>query len=429
MGSINVRNLGKAYKQYPTRWSRLQEWMLPFRGEQHRLRWVLKDINFTVEPGEAIGIIGVNGAGKSTLLKLITGTSQPTTGAVHSTGRVAALLELGLGFLPDFTGRQNVVMAGQLMGLSEKEIGALIPEIIDFAEIDEYIDSPVRVYSSGMQMRLAFSVATCIRPAILIVDEALAVGDIFFQQKCFERINAFVKAGTTLLFVSHSAGTVLNVCDRCLFIKQGALAFDGAPKEAIDLFQAELLGRPAPAPHIDHARTDNDRGRFEHEALRNSPALQGRNGSIATSRGECIGVRFLRADGGEQMSITADEHVTLKLDFRILDKLEDPHVGFKIRDRFGIVLFETNSYCMRMSLGAVEAGSILSVEFAFQLRLFPSEYTITVGLGNHGYGEGSFREVICYLHEVSTFVVLPNPDAIIWAGSANLQPELSFETY
>ncbi len=429
MGSITVRHLGKAYKQYPTRWSRLQEWMFPFLGERHSNRWVLKDINFSISSGEAVGIIGVNGAGKSTLLKLITGTSQPTLGGAHTTGRIAALLELGLGFLPDFTGRQNVEMAGQLMGLSDEEISALMPDIIAFAEIDEYIDAPLRVYSSGMQMRLAFSVATCIRPDILIVDEALAVGDIFFQQKCFQRISAFVEAGSTLLFVSHSSGTVLNVCNRCLYIRQGELAFDGEPKEAIDLFQAELLGRSRHASISTSVHPEGDKKWHEHEAFRHAPALVGRNGSIATTRAECVGVRFVRLDGEERQSITADEHVTLKLDFRILDTLDDPHVGFKIRDRFGVVLFETNSYCMDRTLGVAEAGSYLSVQFSFFLTLFPAEYTITVGLGNHGHGEGLFREVICYLHEVNTFVVVPNPESIIWAGMTNLRPQLSFETY
>ena len=153
MGSIRVDDLGKAYKQYPGRWSRLAEWVMPWAGPRHALHWVLRDISFHVEPGEAVGIIGINGAGKSTLLKMITGTTQPTTGSVQITGRVAALLELGMGFHPDFTGRQNVFMAGQLLGLSVEEIAALMPEIEAFAEIGEYIDQPVRVYSSGMQMR------------------------------------------------------------------------------------------------------------------------------------------------------------------------------------------------------------------------------------------------------------------------------------
>jgi lipopolysaccharide transport system ATP-binding protein len=191
MGTITVTNLGKAYKQYPSRWSRLAEWLLPGDKPRHNLHWVLQDINFTVNPGEAVGIVGINGAGKSTLLKMITGTTQPTTGSVQLTGRVAALLELGMGFHPDFTGRQNAFMAGQLLGFSVEEIARLMPNIEAFAEIGDYIDQPVRVYSSGMQMRLAFSVATATRPDILIVDEALSVGDAYFVHKSFGRIKQF----------------------------------------------------------------------------------------------------------------------------------------------------------------------------------------------------------------------------------------------
>lgn len=422
MGSIHVQQLGKAYKQYPTRWSRLAEWVLPFLGTRHRLKWVLAGIDFQINRGEAVGIIGVNGAGKSTLLKLITGTTQASTGAVHTSGRIAALLELGMGFHPDFTGRENVIMAGQLTGLSVAEIEALMPEIEAFAGIGDYIDQQVRVYSSGMQMRLAFSVATCVRPDILIVDEALAVGDVFFQQKCFERINSFTQAGTTLLFVSHSTGTVLNICTRCIFIRQGGLAFDGDPKDAIDLYQAELLS------HLDHSpgQMRIASGPPERLDYQHAPALGGATGSITTDAADCIAVRFVHPNGSTQHSVIADHAVRLQVDYRARRRLDDPHVGFKIRNRFGVVLFETNSYCMREQLGAVEAGGALSVQFTFAMALAPGEYTITVGLGNGGYGEDSFREVLNYLHEVTTFVALPNQDAIVWSGQVNLAPKLTF---
>ena len=243
MGSIVVTNLGKAYKQYPTRWSRLREWLNPHSKPHHQLRWVLQNINFTVQPGEAVGIVGVNGAGKSTLLKMITGTTQPTTGSVHIEGRVAALLELGMGFHPDFSGRQNVYMAGQLQGYSTEQITALMPEIEAFADIGEYIDQPIRVYSSGMQMRLAFSVATMTRPEILIVDEALSVGDAAFQRKCFRRIESFRVDGTTLLFVSHSLETVKQLCNQAIFIYQGQIESCGTAKEVCDAYEQKLFGK------------------------------------------------------------------------------------------------------------------------------------------------------------------------------------------
>ena len=421
MGAIVVNNPGKPYKQYPTRWSRLAEWLLPWPGPRHSLKWVLSDIQFEIKPGEAVGLIGVNGAGKSTLLKLITGTAQPTTGTIWTQGRVAALLELGMGFHPDFTGRQNVLIAGQLLGLSVEEITALMPAILEFAEIGEYIDQQVRVYSSGMQMRLAFAVATCVRPDILIVDEALAVGDVFFQQKCFARIESFTKAGTTLLFVSHSAGTILNICDRCIFLKGGRVAFDGDPADALDLYQAELLGRLDQAP--DQIRIQGASAAplpVEHKAL------AGKTGSITTASADCVGVRLLDQHGNERTSLLADQHATLQIDYLLHEDVADPHVGFKIRNRFGAVLFETNSYCMKKPPGPVAAGTVLTASFALPLSLFPDEYTVTVGLGAGGHGEGAFEKVLNYLHEVHSFVVVPNPNSITWSGLVNLQPQLQF---
>jgi lipopolysaccharide transport system ATP-binding protein len=438
-GTIAVQGLGKAYKQYPTRWARLAEWLLPWRGPRHRPHWILQDIDFRIGAGEAVALIGINGAGKSTLLKLITGTTVASTGSVATAGRVAALLELGMGFHPDFTGRQNVFMAGQLMGLDADRIGALMPEIEAFAGIGDYLDQPVRVYSSGMQMRLAFSVATCERPDILIVDEALAVGDVFFQQKCFDRIRSFTASGTTLLFVSHSMGTVMGICDRALYIRQGRLAFDGAPRTAADRYQAELLGHspdagadagaaanaaadtaahaaaPAPAPASTARR---------QQALA-APALTGSEGSIAGADTACIGAAFVDADGAPLTSIVSDQQVTLRIDYRTERDLDDPHIGFKIRNRHGVVLFETNSYCMDQCLGPVDAGQVLSASFSFAMVLAPDEYTLTVGFSNGGYDAGSFREVLNYLHEVSAFVVLPNPAAIRWAGMSNLAPRFA----
>jgi lipopolysaccharide transport system ATP-binding protein len=433
MGSIRVLQLGKAYKQYQKRWLRLVEWLVPFGGARHELKWVLKGIDFEIAAGEAVGLIGVNGAGKSTLLKLITGTSSPTTGQVATSGRVAALLELGMGFHPDFSGRQNVVIAGQLQGLSVEEIAALMPQIEAFAEIGAYIDQPVRVYSSGMQMRLAFSVATCVRPDILIVDEALAVGDVFFQQKCFDRIAEFTRAGTTLLFVSHSAVTILNTCTRCLLLRRGELAFDGAPKEAFDLYQTEMLEGSigttstgtmpgaAPAPAMEYSDALD-----AVVDLDTSVTIGGGPGSVVTPLAQCLAVRFTSLEGVPIAVAVSDQLVRLNVVFRLLKACNDPHVGFKIRNRFGAVLFETNSYCMHRNLGAVAGNATLSVEFAFVLNLIPGEYTVTVGLASGGYGEGSFEEIWSHLHDVTAIAVVPNPDAITWAGQVNLAPKLRF---
>ncbi|KQQ33667.1 hypothetical protein ASF61_11455 [Duganella sp. Leaf126] len=469
--AITVSGVGKAFKRYPTRWARLAEWLLPWRGARHQQHWVLQDIDFRIAAGEAVALIGVNGAGKSTLLKLITGTTLPTVGSVTAHGRVAALLELGLGFHPDFTGRQNVLMAGQLMGLEAGRLAALLPAIVAFAGIGDYLDQPVRLYSSGMQMRLAFSVATCERPDILIVDEALAVGDVFFQQQCFDRIRRYTAAGTTLLFVSHSMGTVMDICDRALYIRQGRLAFDGAPRTAVDRYQAELLGhapadtRLAPATHTTPDRSAADfpadaavgaapagtalagdavAGDMSASAAvtGNAPAaaadplhqladaagLTGSAGSIASADVACLRAAFVDAAGTPLATIVADQQVTLRIDYRVQRAFDDPHIGFKIRNRHGVVLFETNSYCMHQCPGPVAAGQVLSARFSFALTLAPDDYTLTVGFSNGGYDQGSFREVLNYLHEVSAFTILPDTAGIRWAGMTNLAPRFACVT-
>ena len=238
--SIVINNIGKCYKTYESRNDRLKEWLLPFAGIHHKEKWVLQHINLALEQGEAVGIIGMNGAGKSTLLKIITGTTMPTTGNVEFNGSVSALLELGLGFHPDFTGRQNVYMSGQLLGYSIAEIDDCMQQVEDFAEIGEAIDAPVRTYSSGMQVRLAFSVATMKRPDILIVDEALSVGDAYFQHKSFARIKEFRKNGTTLLLVSHDKGAIQAVCDRAVLLEKGKIIKTGIPEDIMDFYNAMI---------------------------------------------------------------------------------------------------------------------------------------------------------------------------------------------
>ncbi|HEY8023243.1 MAG TPA: ABC transporter ATP-binding protein [Burkholderiaceae bacterium] len=428
MGSIQVNNLGKAYKRYSGQWARLAEWLSPFNRKRHTLKWVLQDISFEVKPGEAIGIIGVNGAGKSTLLKLITGTAHPTTGNVATTGRVAALLELGMGFHPDFTGRQNVLMSGQLMGMSVPEISALMPEIEAFAEIGEYIDEPVRVYSSGMQVRLAFSIATAVRPGILIVDEALAVGDVFFQQKCFERIRAFCDAGTTLLFVSHAMGTVYSLCDRAILLNEGRIALDGSPREVIDLYNAHVLQRQeggdakvqiteVAAPVAEDANLPAEAGGEPATGVAIGSAV----GSIS-SEGAAIDAVDLLVDKRAVAALISEAQVTVRIVARFHRDYADPHIGFQIRNARGEAAFMTNTYCMRRTIGKVQAGETVTAEFSFKIGLCEGEYTITAGVAEGGAGEGEFNQTLARVQDAKAFTILKNLDAILWSGFYNLDP-------
>jgi lipopolysaccharide transport system ATP-binding protein len=362
MGSIRVTNLGKAYKQYPTRWSRLAEWVLPFLGLRHQLSWVLKDINFRVEPGEAVGIIGVNGAGKSTLLKLITGTAQPTTGNVEISGRVAAMLELGMGFHPDFTGRQNVFMAGQLLGLNVEEITALMPEIEAFAEIGEYIDQPVRVYSSGMQMRLAFSVATARRPDVLIVDEALSVGDAYFQHKSFDRIRAFRKAGTTLLIVSHDKHAIQSICDRAILLNSGRLALEGEPEAVMDYYNAMLAERGNQTVRQEKLEDDTTR------------TISG------TGEATVVDVALLDEKRERVEVVNVGQRVTLRVVVEVQQDVPELVLGYMIKDRLGQPAFGTNTYYLQGGIHHLTKGERVEYAFTFLANLGDGSYSVSTAL-------------------------------------------------
>jgi len=362
MGTISVSHLGKAYKQYPNRWSRLLEWITPGKAKRHELKWVLQGINFTVNAGEAVGIIGINGAGKSTLLKLITGTTQPTTGSVHMTGRVAAMLELGMGFHPDFTGRQNALMAGQLLGMSTEDIARLMPEIEAFAEIGDYIDQPVRVYSSGMQMRLAFSLATAMRPDILIVDEALSVGDAYFQHKSFDRIREFRKQGTTLLIVSHDKGAIQSICDRAILLNAGRLAMEGEPEAVMDYYNAMLA---------DHQNQE------VKQEVRDDGKVQTISG---TGDARVTSVSLCDANGQIIEAVAVGQTVCLRVAAQCQTQVTDLVVGYMIKDRLGQPVFGTNTHHHDRVLKNLAEGTELVQEFEFQANLGPATYSVAVAL-------------------------------------------------
>lgn len=362
MGSIRVRNLGKAYKQYPTRWSRLAEWIIPFSSARHSLHWVLQDVSFEVEPGEALGIIGVNGAGKSTLLKMITGTTLPSTGEVAIQGHVAALLELGMGFHPDFTGRQNVFMAGQLLGLGMDELHALMPEIEAFAEIGEYIEQPVRTYSSGMQMRLAFSVATARRPDVLIVDEALSVGDAYFQHKSFDRIRAFRKAGTTLLIVSHDRQAIQSLCDRAILLASGRLALQGAPEQVMDYYSAMLAEK-------------------EQQTVRQERLPGGQIRTISGTGEASFAEISLLNDRDQPIEVVSvGDNVTLQVVISINVDIPRLVLGFMIKDRMGQAIYGINTHRLGKALEHLQAGEKVTYRFAFPARIGKGNYSIALSI-------------------------------------------------
>jgi len=357
---IQVEGLGKAYKRYPNRRARLKEWFWPNGDIQHEKVWVLKDISFTLEQGETVGIIGANGAGKSTLLKLISGVTRPTQGNVTVNGNIAALLELGMGFHPEFTGRQNVRMGGHMLGLDDNDISQLMPWIESFAEIGEYMDQPLRTYSSGMQVRLAFSLATARRPDLLIIDEALSVGDAYFQHKSFDRIREFKELGTTLLIVSHNNSAIQAVCDRALLIDQGQLRQQGQPSEVLEYFSAMMADK-------------------QHETIIQRSLA---DGSLQTTSGTgeiCVEkVELTNEKGQVREVVQVGESLCLTVRLRAMVEIPRLVLGFLIKDNFGQPIYGINTHRLEQALESVLKGEVFEFQFRFVANLGRGHYAISL---------------------------------------------------
>ncbi|ALN93123.1 ABC transporter ATP-binding protein [Lysobacter gummosus] len=356
-----VENVGKAYVEYASELQRFARWFgVPVKPRAEH--WVIRNVSFSVHQGESIGVIGQNGAGKSTLLKMITGTTKPSEGQVTVRGRVSALLELGLGFSGELTGRQNVVHAGGLMGLPQDQIEALMPQIEAFAEVGEYFDQPVRTYSSGMQMRVAFSIATAVRPDVLIVDEALSVGDTYFVHKCFKRIHEFRDAGTTLLIVSHDPVAIQALCDRAILLDGGKAVLDSDPYEVFDYYNALIAKR-------------------ENSSVRTEVS---KDGKVATESGtgeaEIAELQLLDQHGAPVEFIGVGQDVTLRARVRIHDAVDRLVFGYMIRDRLGQAIFGTNTHHTGQVREHLDAGSEVEYRVRFPANLGVGTYSFSVAL-------------------------------------------------
>ncbi|MBC2677525.1 ABC transporter ATP-binding protein [Pseudomonas baltica] len=361
MTLLAVTNLGKAYRTYRSEWQRMARWFyLPVKPtEEH---WVLKHISFELGAGEAIGLVGQNGAGKSTLLKMITGTLQPSEGTVQVNGRIAAILELGMGFNPELTGRQNVYHAAGLMGFNASQINGAIDDIEAFAEIGEYFDHAVRTYSSGMQMRVAFSVATAFRPEILIIDEALSVGDSYFQHKSFGRIKEYQKAGTTLLIVSHDRGSIQALCSRAILLDGGTIIKDGPPEEVMDYYNAIIAQKENSVVEV------------------NTLADGGRQTKSGSGKASIDSVTLYNTEGAPVEYIAVGEEVCLTIKVKINVELPELVVGYVIKDRLGQDVFGTNTHHLKCVRTDLQEGEVLTYEFRFPAMLGVGSYSVAVAL-------------------------------------------------
>jgi len=404
MSLMRVDNLGKAYRTYSSEWLRFARWFgLPTKASEES--WVIRHVRFDIHHGEAIGIIGQNGAGKSTLLKMITGVLQPTEGRIQVNGRISAILELGMGFNPELTGRQNVFHAAGLMGLSTEQINQAMPEMEAFAEIDEYFDEPVRTYSSGMQMRIAFAVATAYRPEILIVDEALSVGDVYFQHKSFDRIRQFQKQGTTLLIVSHDRGAIQNLCDRAILLESGTVVKDGKPEEVFDFYNAIIAEKGNCT--VEQKQLDNGK-------------VQTSSGS-GEARVEEIGLYNQQGECVEFVGV--GEAVELQVKVKVYEPVETLVLGYGIKDRLGQVMYGTNTWHTDQVIRNPQAGDEFLFVLAFPANLGIGSYSVETALTDrdtHLTANYEWRNLALVFNVI-------NIDKAFFTGCLWNEPEITIE--
>jgi lipopolysaccharide transport system ATP-binding protein len=401
---VQISHLSKVYRIYNRPWRRLVEWVI---GEpQHQEFWALRDVSLQVPRGVALGVVGPNGAGKSTLLKILSGVTHPTSGEVIAEGRVTALLELGTGFHPEFTGRQNIFLNGRLLGYSERDIQVRVGEIISFSELGEFIDRPVRTYSSGMYMRLGFSIAQSLNPDVLVIDEIFAVGDAHFQQKCTQRIREFKEQGTTILFVSHDPGAVKSLCDEAVLLHRGEVVDYGRPDEVLDYYNA-LVAR--------------EHGEAGHLAISRRPAgseMRQRSGTFEAAITELC---LLDAARQEVKAVVAGDLVTLRMRVSFLTDIEEPTVGILLRDRLGNDVYGTNTYNLHLPTGDFRAGDELELEWQFGMDIGPGQYTITAAVHTE---DVHLSRCFDWADAMGSFQVLPRTD-YHFIGAAHLRPKVT----
>ncbi|HEX7174304.1 MAG TPA: ABC transporter ATP-binding protein [Pyrinomonadaceae bacterium] len=374
--ALSVEDVSKQYRIYERPGDRLTESLTRGRLKRHREFWALRDVSFAVGRGETVGLVGPNGCGKSTLLQIIAGTLEPTHGSVQTEGRVAALLELGAGFNPEFTGRENALMNAALLGLQRREAERLLPEVERFAEIGAFFEQSVKTYSSGMYVRLAFAIAASVEPDILVIDEALAVGDAVFQHRCLRRIKEFQERGATVLLVSHDAAAVRALCTRAVLLHSGRLLADGRPSDVLNRYQKIIMEREEAfeASRPASVSGDGDGGDAPEDEKPPSLSYTYRHGDGSA---QVEGAQLLDATRRAVAVVDSGEGLTARVRVRFREETEEPVVGFLIRNRHGIHVYGTNTKEQAVTLGRFAAGETLEVNFAFDCWLGIDDYSVS----------------------------------------------------
>ena len=396
--AISVEHLTKVYKLYDRNRDRLKE-ALHLPGHiNSREHYALNDVSIKVHTGETVGIIGTNGSGKSTILKIITGVLNPTAGEVKINGRISALLELGAGFNMEFTGIENIYLNGTMIGFSQEEIDARLQDILDFADIGDFVYQKVKTYSSGMFVRLAFAVAINIDPEILIVDEALSVGDVFFQNKCYRKFEEFKKQGKTILFVSHDLSSISKYCDRVVLLERGRKIGDGAPKEIIDMYKKVLVGQLDQKTDTDKS-SDINKGSKWKDKMQLNPNKDEYGSGLAEFEDFCA----YDNSGEITNTIIKGEEFTVKVKVRFFDTIQDPIIALSFKNMQGTEITGTNTMFEKITTGTRNKGDVLTVTFTQNMSLQGGEYLIS--LGCVGYREGEFT-VYHRLYDVFNLTVI-----------------------
>lgn len=407
--AIQVQGLEKAYKLYDKPSDRLKEALGLSRKKKYKEHYALKGVDLTIYQGETIGIIGTNGSGKSTILKIITGVLNPTRGNVEVHGRISALLELGAGFNMEYNGIENVYLNGTMMGFSKKEIDEKLPDILEFADIGEYVNQPVKTYSSGMFVRLAFAVAINIEPEILIVDEALSVGDVFFQAKCYHKFEEFKEMGKTIVFVSHDLSSISKYCDRVVLLNQGIKLGEGTPKKMIDAYKQVLVGQ-YPLPDEEEVALINDANVTNPDLLEYG------------TRKAVIQEYYIEDENGKRCSaIVKGQKFTIHMGVSFEEDTEAPIFAFTIKNIKGVEITGTNTMFEKAFLKPVKKGEYKKISFTQEMNLQGGEYLLSLGVT--GYEKEDFT-VYHRLYDVLNITVISDKDTV---GFFDMKSEITVE--
>lgn len=424
--AIEVKDVTKVYRLYDKPIDRLKESLSLTHKTYHKDFYALNSLSFTVEKGQTVGIIGTNGSGKSTILKIITGVLTPTTGTVFVDGKISALLELGAGFNMDYTGIENIYMNGTMMGFSKKEMDEKLQDILDFADIGDFVHQPVKTYSSGMFVRLAFALAINVEPEILIVDEALSVGDVFFQAKCYRRMEEIRKRGTTILMVTHDMGSIIKYCDKVVLLNRGSFVAEGAPGHMVDLYKKILAGQmDSLEEELQTEMNDfsgdgaQQKARQYEGLMKDKITINANRTEYGDGRAEIFDLGLFDGRGNLTNLLLKGEMFTIKERIRFNAPIEAPIFTYTIKDKKGTDLTGTNTMFEGADVKPVKNGDVYDVEFTQKMTLQGGEYLLSMSCTGFENGQ---HVVYHRLYDVANITVISNKNTV---GVYDMESEVS----